>query len=344
MPGPGDSHRDAADARPPGDTATTPPAGRAPGLLARELTGDLPCIVCRYNLRGLSIRAVCPECGTAVRATLLALVDPHADELKPIRRPVITAAGLLLWSGAQALAALVVWVARLAEVATLAGGVPDILRQSVAVVPWLIGLAGVGALVLVRPHAGMSRMRSLAALVGVLAYAPLTYLTYAIHVRVDGTIPTPYIDAGYLGALREMLRTMWVAVAAVIVLALQRNLRMLIARSLVIRTGRIERQTPQALLASLGVMAAGSLARLAGTAAVDPWSLLTIAGTVLVAVGAMLFTLGLVGVLGDCVQARTAIVRPPLTLGGLTGESRDGRRRSDDVPAGSASRHANNRS
>jgi hypothetical protein len=207
-------------------------------------------------------------------------------------------------------------------VATLAGSVPPLFHHAVALVPWLTALAGVGALALVRPHAGMDRLRSLAAFVGVLAYVPLIYLAYAIHVRVDGTSPAPYVEPGRLTELREMLRIMWIAVAAMIVLALQRNLRLLIARSLVIRTGRIERQAPQALLAALGIMAAGSLARLAGAGAVDAWSLLTIAGTVLVAVGAMLFTLGLVGVLADCVQARSAILRPPLTLGGLTGEPR----------------------
>lgn len=305
---------------PPGDGVRG--GERATGVLARELTGDLPCVSCRYNLRGLSIRAVCPECGLAVRATLLALVDPHADELKPVRRAGLTASGLLIWAGAQGLAALLVWISRLAEVATLAGEVPSILTRAASWVPWLVALAGLGAIAAVRPHAGLAAARSLAALLGVLAYAPLASLSYAIHVKIDASIPTPYVDAGALASLREMLRLMWIAVAAVAVLALQRNLKMLIARSLVIRSGRIERQTPQALLAALGIMGAGSLARLAGACAGEAWSLLTIAGTVLVAVGGMLLTIGLVGVLLDCVQARSAIVRPPLTLGGLTGEPR----------------------
>jgi len=304
----------------PGDGASS--ADRSARLLARELTGDLPCVVCKYNLRGLSIRAVCPECGAAVRATLLALVDPQADELRPIRFPRLTAWGLLLWAGAQALAALVVWVARLAEVASLAGAVPAVLGRSGAVAPWLIVLAGVGALGLVRPHAGLAGLRSAASLAGVVAYLALGYLAYAIHVRIDGNTPTPYVDAGHLASLREMLRLMWIAVAGFVVLALQRNLRMLVARSLVIRTGRVERQAPQALLASLAVMGGGSLARLAGAGTGESWSLLTIGGTVLVAVGAMLFTIGLVGVLLDCVQARGAIARPPLSLGGITGEPR----------------------
>ena len=65
-------------------------------VLASELTGDLPCVRCGYNLRGLSIREHCPECDAPVRATILALVDPRASELKPLRRPRLTGWGLVL--------------------------------------------------------------------------------------------------------------------------------------------------------------------------------------------------------------------------------------------------------
>ncbi|MBL8760751.1 MAG: hypothetical protein JNL50_05545, partial [Phycisphaerae bacterium] len=61
-----------------------PDPSARPELLARELTGDLRCAKCAYNLKGLSVRSVCPECGLAISATLLAKVDPHAAELRPI--------------------------------------------------------------------------------------------------------------------------------------------------------------------------------------------------------------------------------------------------------------------
>src|SRR5437016_2755135 len=37
--------------------------------MARTLTGDLLCIKCRYNLRGLALDSNCPECGETVRHT-----------------------------------------------------------------------------------------------------------------------------------------------------------------------------------------------------------------------------------------------------------------------------------
>src|SRR5215831_18001819 len=83
--------------------------------LARELGGDLPCAACRYNLRGLSVRSVCPECGTPVRATILFTVDPYASVLRPITWPRATAAGLILWSMGALGAAVLTWVLRGAD-------------------------------------------------------------------------------------------------------------------------------------------------------------------------------------------------------------------------------------
>ena len=34
--------------------------------LGLSLLGSLPCITCRYDLKGISIRGVCPECGTPI--------------------------------------------------------------------------------------------------------------------------------------------------------------------------------------------------------------------------------------------------------------------------------------
>ena len=72
--------------------------GRAPAAAVAVLEADVHCARCGYNLRGISIRSVCPECGAAVRATILAVVDPHASELQPIRHPWPVAAGLVLWA------------------------------------------------------------------------------------------------------------------------------------------------------------------------------------------------------------------------------------------------------
>jgi len=78
--------------------------------LDRELGGELPCSVCHYELRGLSIRGVCPECGTAVRATILFRVDPMADEFRPLTSPWFTAQSLVLWSIGGLVAAVGFWL------------------------------------------------------------------------------------------------------------------------------------------------------------------------------------------------------------------------------------------
>src|SRR3954470_14312241 len=102
----------------PGGAPKAPPpldAVRAESDIARELTGNLPCVTCRYNLRGLSIKSVCPECGTAVRAAILAAVDPYAPILQPLYAPRLAATGLMLWAGGALAAGLLTWSLRLAD-------------------------------------------------------------------------------------------------------------------------------------------------------------------------------------------------------------------------------------
>jgi hypothetical protein len=41
-----------------------------PALPPRELTFDLPCVACRYNLRGLNSPGNCPECGAPIEPSL----------------------------------------------------------------------------------------------------------------------------------------------------------------------------------------------------------------------------------------------------------------------------------
>src|SRR5688572_28786068 len=132
----------------------TPPARsgcRGPDL-SHELGGDLPCVVCGYNLRGHSIRALCPECGTGIRATILAVVDPFASELQPIRFPRIIAILINMWTGGALFAALLAWLPIVYDLLNAAGwrlARPDI---NVALLASL-AVSGIGALGLIRPHA-----------------------------------------------------------------------------------------------------------------------------------------------------------------------------------------------
>lgn len=46
--------------------------------LERILAGPLPCVVCRYDLRGISIRGLCPECGTATDQAIIRQTLPRS--------------------------------------------------------------------------------------------------------------------------------------------------------------------------------------------------------------------------------------------------------------------------
>jgi hypothetical protein len=62
------------------------------------VAADVPCVVCQYNLRTISLGAHCPECGTAVTASLRRGELHHAD----VGWLRITRNGLALLAGAFA--------------------------------------------------------------------------------------------------------------------------------------------------------------------------------------------------------------------------------------------------
>lgn len=68
-------------------------------VVAATLTERLTCAACGYDLRGLSVLDRCPECGLRIATSILAVVDPRAQEFEPIRKPKLVAFGLLTWSG-----------------------------------------------------------------------------------------------------------------------------------------------------------------------------------------------------------------------------------------------------
>jgi len=60
------------------------------------LKRTLACRDCGYDLRGLPLGGVCPECGTPVWQTILALIDPETSRLPRLRNPRAVGNGLLL--------------------------------------------------------------------------------------------------------------------------------------------------------------------------------------------------------------------------------------------------------
>ena len=295
--------------------SSLPPARPAPSL-ASELTGSLPCVRCRYDLRGLSVRAVCPECATPVRATVLSVVDPRASELRPIFRPRVTAAGLVLWSGAGLGAAVAGWVLWLIEALPTAA-----FDGYVAAAMWgvvvLAGLSGLGAVALVNPHPGIPARSRRGAVLAVLWYIPLCLVLWKLVI-----VEWYAGSSGGLGRwaftsdVRNVLGLVVQALIILIVLGVRSNARLLAARSVLLRQGRVDRQTLLALVSVLAVSMAGDgLCLLARR--MQPAETLLLLGQALILAGAALFTIGLVGVFVDCWRIRRVVLQPPLSLEAL---------------------------
>lgn len=302
--------------RPPG---TGPVARRSHPPMAAALFGDLACVSCGYNLRGLSIRESCPECGVAVRATILAVVDPRAEELATIGRPRLVAGMVLLWAWSGFLASLMVWGMRLGDVVGIWQPVAWPMAGLAAAAVVLTVASGVGSLVLVRPHARVPWRGVLRALLGAAGYVPLAALTAAIHLRHDPVFGSPLAFTGdELDTQRSLLRLgTWVCIAG-IMLGLRRAFSGLLYRSYVMRTGRVPTQPMSAVLASVVIAALGDVIVL-GTAPFPgmPRDIAASLDLVLVAVGGFLLTVGLGGLSVDAWRVRRAIVRPPVALASL---------------------------
>jgi hypothetical protein len=280
------------------------------GALGQRLGGDLPCVVCRYNLRGLSIRSVCPECGTAVRATILAMVDPHATELEPIANPRLTAVGLVTWVFFALLAVVLFWI-------PAPGGWWYGVWHAAAV--GSVVCSGLGALALVRPHEGVEKPGTVLAGVGVFLYAPLAWLVWEVSsARVTGgqSAIFPYESFATQERTPTLERVLICVAAATIALLLRPNARLLVARSLALRTGRVDRQTILAIVSAATVAALGEVAlELSRGARGTTGDIMRIAGEILVPAGWALVTLGLVGSLVDAVRIARSILMPAPSLG-----------------------------
>lgn len=279
------------------------------GAIVSELTGSLPCVRCRYDLKGLSILSACPECGTMVRATLLAVVDPLAKELRPISSPRVASAGLVAWGTFGFLALLTAWV-RLAL--NITGYAFEADYSLGVLIVTFTALSGLGSIALIRPQPDLPFLWRFGAAVGVVAYIPLclALLDLLNGLRPSGWQPEPTPAYTVLaGGIEVSL--------LIITLGLRPNARLLAARSVLMRSGRVDRQTLLALSAVLGVCMAGTfiIAAAANNPSADLW---TLVGRLLLLVGSVLFTLGAAGVMIDCWRIRPVVAQPPLSLDSLT--------------------------
>lgn len=289
--------------------------GPVAAALDRELKGSLPCVVCGYELQGLSIRGTCPECGTAVRATILFHVDPKADEFKPIAYPSLTAWSLVAWSLGALVATLAAWWPRIADLlARLTTHHPGVGPAPAIMILGII-VSGFASLGIARTFRGTPFLSMASALLGSLAYIPLAWAMWGIHAVLDAQRGLAPYFTGSVELSRLRLRMIVAACILIIILGLRPNARDLVRRSRAMRTGRIDRQTLLLLAAAMGVATIGDTLRYFG--ALQPGTgidMYEVSGTLLVILGSGLFTLGVVEAVRDCWRLRRVILLPSPSL------------------------------
>ncbi|MBL8763696.1 MAG: hypothetical protein JNM07_05455 [Phycisphaerae bacterium] len=311
------------------------------GTLGRDLTGDLPCVGCGYNLRGLSVVGACPECGIAVTATVLAVVDPQAEELRPIRAPGLVAAGLMVCAMGALAAGLLMWAPRVMEAGSMVLGRPTplIALPLAEMTAACLALSALGAAAWSRPHHATPAWHVASGLGGAAALVALAWVSYGIHEHGMGTGHWG-IAASWEG-LWPTIRPRLVsdACVAATLIGLRPNARVLVQHSMAMRMGRVDRQTMLAMLAAVGVVVLGRLCGLigAGWLRVGSVELDVVRGIsmTLVAVGSALLTLGLGSATLDCARIAAVVRRPAPSMRdivGVTGGEKPGKAGSGGRP------------
>lgn len=286
-------------------------------MLGVALRGDLPCYQCRYNLRGLSIRDKCPECGAAVRATILYQVDPLADEFQPLPAPRLTALGMQVWSTGAALAVVLCWVPRVLDAIVYALPARAISLRPPALLPeaatGAIVLSGLGALGLLGASPRPRVRESALVAVGALMTLPLAFAVHYVLADIDPARAAPYLVAP---ASEQRIAARLVIAASLIfaILCVRPAARLLVHRSLALRTGRVDRQTLLAMAGAVLLAAVGDLLRYLATGMGAGGDLLDYLGITLVAIGSLLFSMGVFGAVVDSYRIAAVIRTPPPSL------------------------------
>jgi len=283
--------------------------------LDRALMGSLPCIGCGYELQGLSVRGTCPECGILVRATILHRVDPHAEAFMPLPHARLLGWAIAIWALAALVAALAAWLPRISDLFdTVFDADLPVTGSAWLLVALALTVSGVAGAVVAALSRGLSVRRSVLAAIGVALYLPLIAAICTMYTRIDPAAGAPYFKVDP-SATRIGLRLAISATAIASLLLIRPVARSLAARSLVLRTGRVDRQTIAATAAAFCVTAAGDLLRLSSIGAGGAVAgVIELAGSLLVVVGSLLVTLAIGGAAIDAWRVKRAIVTPSPSL------------------------------
>lgn len=308
-------------------TSDAPPARtlNAPLAVGAELGGDLPCVRCGYNLKGLTVKGMCPECGTSVRTTLLAVVDPMASELRAITFPRATANGMVLWAFAGFFACIFLWIL---QIVTTAGAPATSQFIGEAAIIWLkrgliacVIISGVGAIAFVRPHEGIPWRQRAMALMAVGAYIPLFITVRYLYTRVNARLGVQ------LGRDDEIARTMIRLAQSgsilIILMGLRPAARQLQGRWLLMRIGAVARQTMLAMAAVVVVWTIGDgLVLLSWTLHGGSNELVWMIGRFFILGGSLLFTVGMLSIAMDVWRVHAVVAQRPFDLGQLLAHPR----------------------
>lgn len=287
-----------------------------PAHSALELQSQVRCVRCSYDLRGVSIRSVCSECGLPVRTTILAMVDPRAAELAPIEHPKLVITGVLLWAHGLLIAFVFVFLIQFLGDSNLKRLDYGAMRVSSTVA---LGLCAIGAFALVRPHRGLKFHHRLCAAAGVVGLFIAMRLAWVVsdpnrvgalkHLH-EATSPSASFY-GYLVAFHLTVATS--------VLLLRANARILAARSVLMRSGVVNRQTLAATACVMVMAALGQTIMFVGLEGSSDWLIGTVGVAVSMTSGLLLVIAGF-GLAIDSWRLGAVLLEPPVKLSSLLGK------------------------